>query len=222
MNHPYHYPDEINTIKKSARSIFSRIALVYPNSYGVGMSSLGFKLLYAYFNAHDGVACERFFYEPSNSEQLPLRSLETGSPLKQFDLIAFSGQFELDYVNIIKALDISMIETRKIDRSENDPVIISGGPAITANPLVMEPLFDASLRGDLEAAGSSMIELIQQCNGDRGAVKEGLGELDGWYTGISSELPSVVRVEDLNSAFFPLDQVRPVYKDQRTKKRRTV
>jgi radical SAM superfamily enzyme YgiQ (UPF0313 family) len=129
--------------------------------------------------------------------------------LNQFDVIAFTVQFELDYVNVIKILLQSGIQTRKDDRSTTDPVVIGGGLALSANPYVMSPLFDSCLRGEFEEVVTGFMKLIEECYGERQALREGLTKEPHWYSG-GEELPSMARVRDLDAAFFPIQQVKSI------------
>ncbi|MFW9990504.1 MAG: B12-binding domain-containing radical SAM protein [Candidatus Odinarchaeota archaeon] len=203
------YPEELNVESKPLKRVHTRIALVYPSTYSIGMSSLGLKLLYSYFNSRDSVACERFFFNPASSGYQAIRSVETGSPLKQFDVIAFTMQFELDYVNAIKILMQSDIPPRKVERQNVDPVIIAGGLSLTANPRVLSPLFDVILRGEFEVVGNRFMYLIEESRGDREVLREQLKQEPHWYSG-GDELPDMARVQDLDTAFFPIHQVKPV------------
>ena len=119
------------------------IALVYPNHYRIGMSSLGYQLLYGLFNRHDKVVAERFF-KPEQIE-MPLYleggkgllSLESQSPLDRFDLIAFSLSFENDYPNILEILELGKIPLLSTERERLRPMVMGGGVATFLNP---EPL----------------------------------------------------------------------------------
>ncbi len=119
------------------------IALVYPNTYAVGMSSLGFQGIYGLLNRFDDIVCERVFlpdaddikeYERTGTE---LFSLESKRPLQKFDIIAFSVSFENDYPNILKILRMSKIPARSSERDETYPLVIMGGVCAFYNP---EPL----------------------------------------------------------------------------------
>lgn len=137
-------------IKKG--SGFLRTALVYPNTYNTGMSSLGFQTVYKLANEIDFVACERFFL-PNNSpkqDQQSLKSLESGFPLKNFDIILFSISFENDFLNIVKILQKAGIPLRSSDRYQNHPLIVAGGIACILNPEPISYFMDCFLLGEAE------------------------------------------------------------------------
>ncbi len=125
--------------------------MVYPNSYDVGMSSLGFQLVYTLLNANDDVICERFFL-PEKGE--PLRSLESGRPLGQFPLVFFSISFEHDYVHLVQLLYLAGVAPFAKDRSQQistaDPLIICGGVSTFMNPEPLAPFIDIFLIGEAE------------------------------------------------------------------------
>ena len=110
-----------------------KIALVYPNTYRAGMSSLGFQKVFQLFNAMDGMDCERVFLPEPPS---PARSCETGRELGSFDIIAFSISFENDYANLVTLLDTAGIPIRQNQRNERHPLVMAGGWPVflTRNP----------------------------------------------------------------------------------------
>ncbi len=134
-----------------------RIALCYPNTHGIGMANLGLHTMYELFNSITDVACERVFlpdpadmaeYEKSRT---PLLSLETSSPVRNFDVVAFSISFETDYLNMARMLQLSGIPVWSRDRTHHDPLVIMGGAASFLNP---EPIADFT---DLIAVGEGEI-----------------------------------------------------------------
>jgi radical SAM family uncharacterized protein/radical SAM-linked protein len=133
----------------------ARMCLAFPDIYDIGMSHLGFKILYGILNAHPSLLAERCYTPWSDMEaQLrdhhePLRSLESARPLRDFDVVGFSLQFELTYTNVLTMLHLGGIPLRSIDRGEDDPLIVVGGPVAThAEPLA--PFFDVAVIGDGE------------------------------------------------------------------------
>ncbi|MHB8109424.1 MAG: radical SAM protein [Syntrophorhabdaceae bacterium] len=123
------------------------VAIVFPNSYHVGMSNLAVHMLYKTFNDREDIVCERFFYE----EGRPFVSLENSRPLSEFTLVFFTLSFELDYPNIIRTLEGSSIPAYAKDRSAGDPLVIAGGICVIANPEPVSPFFDLMILGDIEA-----------------------------------------------------------------------
>jgi radical SAM superfamily enzyme YgiQ (UPF0313 family) len=130
-----------------------RIALAFPNTYFVGMSNLGFQTIYKLFNAEDGIVCERVFLPPKSelAAQLasgaPLVTLESQTPVRDFDVLAFSVSFEWDYTNVLSLLRLAGVPARAAERTHHDPLVIIGGAVTFVNP---EPL---ALFADVIAAG---------------------------------------------------------------------
>src|SRR3954468_6142983 len=130
-----------------------RIALAFPNTYWVGMSNLGFQTVYRLFNSQDDIVCERVFLPPKQelAEQLaaktPLLTLESQSPVGEFDVLAFSVSFEWDYVNVLTLMRLAGIPIYAAERSSSHPLIVIGGAVTFVNP---EPL---ALFADVIAAG---------------------------------------------------------------------
>jgi radical SAM superfamily enzyme YgiQ (UPF0313 family) len=132
---------ETGTVRKDPGGKLN-IALVYPNSYWVGMSNLGLQTMYHLFNAHPGILCERFFTD------FP-RSVESSRPLQDFHIVAFSISYELDYIECIRILEMNKIAVRTVDRG-GKPIVMAGGPALTSNPEPMADAFDICFLGDGE------------------------------------------------------------------------
>jgi radical SAM superfamily enzyme YgiQ (UPF0313 family) len=130
-----------------------RVALAFPNTYWVGMSNLGFQTIYRLFNAEDDIVCERFFLPPKQelaelaSARVPLVTLESQTPVGEFDVIAFSVSFEWDYVNVLTLLRLAGVPCYAAERTERHPLVIVGGAVTFVNP---EPL---ALFADVIAAG---------------------------------------------------------------------
>ncbi|HPP06880.1 MAG TPA: hypothetical protein PLW88_05885, partial [Syntrophorhabdaceae bacterium] len=122
------------------------VCVAFPNNYYIGMSNLAVHLIYEKLNSMDEVVCERVFFE----EGLAVLSVESKKPLKSFELIFFTISFELDYINTLKMLRNSNIPICAKDRSNNEPLIIAGGPLIMANPEPLSTFFDLFLMGDIE------------------------------------------------------------------------
>ncbi len=143
-----------STVKESA---VLRIALCFPDLYEIGMANNAMRILYAALNGIEGVACERVFSVGLDYEALlrktgtPLYGLETGTPVSEFDVLAFTVGYELAATNILAALDLSGIPLRASERGADDPVVIAGGPAIT-NPAPYSRILDAVWIGEAEDA----------------------------------------------------------------------
>jgi radical SAM superfamily enzyme YgiQ (UPF0313 family) len=132
------------------------ICLLYPNSYHVGMSNLGFQTLYQILNTEDDVVCERAFLpEPEDLQeyrntQTPLFSLESQKPLSSFDILAFSISFENDFLNVLTLLDLAHIPFESRLRDEKHPWVIAGGVAVFLNPEPVSEFFDLFILGEAE------------------------------------------------------------------------
>jgi radical SAM family uncharacterized protein len=141
---------EIGTIHKNSAGRF-KVALAYPNSYHVGMSNLGFQSTYRLFNEIEHVACERFFL-PETDHQATGRiiTIESGTPVSEFDIIAFSVSFENDYPNILTLLEKAGLPLQSKDRGIPHPLVIAGGVACFLNPDPISPYIDLFLIGEAE------------------------------------------------------------------------
>ena len=194
---------DINVVQKPLRNIKLHIAVCFPNKYRIGMSNLAIKILYAWWNRYEQVYAERVFL-PEGSENETPRTIETGSYLKTFDVIAFTLQFELDYINILRMLRNSGIPIYRKDRTwEQHPIIIVGGPAVTANPLVMAPFVDAIFQGEFEAVANELTEALFYRDINL------LEKVNGIYLPENPPLNSCyARILDLDTVFYPVAQVR--------------
>ena len=152
---------EIGTIRKSWRQKI-RIALVYPNHYHVGMSSLGYQTLYDLLNGFDHVVCERVFLpETKGSETVRPTTLESGRPMTDVDIIAFSISFENDYPHLLTLLEQAGISLRSADRSNRHPLVIAGGVACFLNPEPIAPFIDCFLLGEAEGILPRFFEVFE-------------------------------------------------------------
>ena len=132
------------------------IALVYPNTYAVGMSNLGFQTIYRHLNALPAVVCERVFLpEPADLDEMrrtstPPLSLESQRPLTDFQLIGFSVTYEGDYINVLRLLELAKIPLRAAERRYHDPLILMGGVCAFSNPEPIAPFMDFIVVGEGE------------------------------------------------------------------------
>lgn len=127
----------------------TRVALVYPNTYRAGMSSLGFQTVYRLANQEDGVACERLFL-PDHRDRRPPVSVESGLRMDQFDMILFSISFENDFIHLVRLLAETGIPLRSSDRNHIHPLVVAGGVACFLNPEPIAPFIDLLLLGEAE------------------------------------------------------------------------
>ena len=158
------------------------IALIYPNSYYLGMSNLGFQTIYRLLNSYDNIVCERVFWEPRKDKSEEPISLESQRPLPDFDVLAFSISYELDYFNVIQALKVSGIPVFASDRDERHPLVIAGGPCVTANPMPLSPFFDCFAIGEGEAILPHFIETLTEGIEDKkDRLRKALSSVPGVY-----------------------------------------
>jgi radical SAM superfamily enzyme YgiQ (UPF0313 family) len=163
-----------------------RVALVYPNLYYVGMSNLGFQCVFELLNAQPDVICERAFLpDDVHTEELertgsPLVSLDSGTPLRDFDMLAFSVSFENDYLHVLKVLRLSGIPLRAKDRGPRDPVVVLGGAAIFLNPEPLAPFADLIAAGEGEALVPKMMDGLLGATDPRQGL-HALRPQDGFY-----------------------------------------
>lgn len=160
------------------------ICLIYPNTYYVGMSNLGFQGIYRMLNMRDDVVCERAFLPDDIDEykrtDTPVFSLESKRPLKEFQIIAFSISFENDYPNIIKILHLSNISPRSVDRNEYDPLMIAGGVCAFFNPEPISEIFDIFFVGEAEEFLYEFLE-IYKITSDKRDLKKRASKIEGIY-----------------------------------------
>ena len=156
--------DELNAIRKKPTTAGQiRFALAFPDIYDVGMSHLGLKILYHILNSRDDVWAERVYApwidmeEKMRAEGIPLFSLESGSPLKDFDIVGFSLQYEMSYTNVLNMLDLARIPLLAEDRENTDPLIIAGGPC-AFNPEPMADFIDFFVIGDGEEVVTEIVD----------------------------------------------------------------
>jgi radical SAM superfamily enzyme YgiQ (UPF0313 family) len=161
-----------------------RVALAFPNTYWVGMSNLGFQTIYRLFNAQDDTSCERVFLPPKQeladllASRTPLISLESQTPVNEFDVLAFSVSFEWDYVNVLTLLRLAGIPRYAAERTERDPLVVVGGAVTFVNPEPLAPFADVVAAGEGEvlvpalerafSAASDRPELLRLLSRERG------------------------------------------------------
>jgi radical SAM superfamily enzyme YgiQ (UPF0313 family) len=135
------------------------VALIYPNSYNIGMSNLGIQTIYRFVNDYPDAVCERVFYHIDDDSIL---AMESQRPLTDFAVLAFSVSYELDYLNVVQILKTSGIPLYAKDRDETHPLVIAGGPCITANPMPLTPFFDCLCIGEAEAILPEMLPILKE------------------------------------------------------------
>jgi len=155
---------ELNAVQKDHRSVAGKLCLAFPDAYSIGMSHHGLQVLYTLMNRRDDWLCERVFVPWRDMEaalreaNLPLYSLESFSPLADFDVLGFSLQYEISYTNILTILDLGRIPLHADQRTMADPLIVAGGPC-TQNPEPIAPFIDVAVTGDGEPSLPAICDL---------------------------------------------------------------
>ena len=164
--------NELNVIKKDWRDVPVRIVLCFPDVYEIGMSHVGMQILYHVCNQQEWLLAERA-YSPwidmesrMRESQIPLFALESGRPVRQFDILGLTLQYELHYTNIINMLDLAGIPLKAADRSDRDPLVLAGGP-VAYNPEPIADYLDAVVLGDGEEILLEIAQLIRQAKLER-------------------------------------------------------
>lgn len=158
------------------------VALVYPNTYHVGMSSLGYQAVYRMLNARRDVACERAFWARRFSRDDPVASIESQQALADFAVIAFSISYELDYPHMVEVLRQAGVPLRADERDAGWPAVIAGGPAVSANPLPVADFLDGVLVGELEEQVDALVDALWSgIDAPRPALWEALARIPGVY-----------------------------------------
>jgi radical SAM family uncharacterized protein len=158
--------NEVNSVMKDPSSVDIRFAMCFPDVYEIGMSHLGIQILYDMFNKREDIWCERV-YSPwpdldkvMREQKLPLFALESQDPIRDFDFLGITIQYEMCYTNILQVLDLSEIPLHAVDRKEDDPIVIGGGPC-TYNPEPIAEFFDLFYIGEGEIAYDDLFVLYK-------------------------------------------------------------
>src|SRR5258708_7140752 len=185
-----------------------RIALAFPNTYWVGMSNLGFQTVYRLFNAEDDIVCERFFLPPKqelaelSKAKAPLLTLESQTPVGDFDVVAFSVSFEWDYVNVLTLLRLAGIPSYAAERSMKHPLIVIGGAVTFVNPEPLAPFADVIAAGEGEALIPGLRRAVSAAS-DRAELLRLLALERGFY------VPSLYEPEHAADGTLAGFRVRP-------------
>ncbi len=162
---------EYGQILKDKSKIKARFAFCFPDTYEIGMSNLGVRLLYSSLNQHEDIWCERVYdpwvdmQEKMKQNQIPLTALESGDPLTDFDFVAFTLQYEMSYTNVLNMLELAGIPLRAEDRQEDAPLVIGGGPC-AYNPEPIADFFDLFNIGEGEDMLPAIVRLYIQMKED--------------------------------------------------------
>lgn len=159
---------ELNSVVKDAQKISLRYAFCFPDTYEIGMSHLGMKILYGLVNEREDAWCERVFAPDSDMEEqmrknnVPLFGLESGDYIKDFDIIGFTLQYELCYTNVLNMLDLAGVPILSKDRTDLTPIVCCGGPC-ACNPEPVADFFDIVFLGDGEESTNEVLDLLKEC-----------------------------------------------------------
>ncbi len=234
---PSRYVDrEKNACRKDPSESFLKVCLAFPDTYEVGISHLGLQILYSILNSHPRIFCDRVYAPWVDMEgvlrerDIPLLSIERALPLRDFDIIGFSLQYELSATNILAILDLSGIPFFAEERTDPFPLIIGGGP-MAYNPEPLAPFFDAFCIGDGEELILDVAEKVmegKEKGWEKKRVLEELSSIEGVYVpsffevtyrrdGRIEEIRPLLKgyevkrriVRDLETAFFPTDPIVP-------------
>lgn len=214
--------NEVNMIKKDPDTVDIRFAMCFPDVYEIGMSYLGIQILYDMFNRREDTYCERV-YSPwpdldkiMRDEHIPLFSLETQTPIKDFDFLAITIQYEMCYTNILQVIDLSRIPIYSAERTKEDPIVIGGGPC-TVNAEPVADFFDIIYIGEGETSYDALLELYKEYkSGDmsRADFLHKCSRIPGLYV---PSLYSVLYNEDNT-----IKSITPIYDDVPSKIKRQV
>jgi len=181
--------NEINAVFKDAGKIDVRFAMCFPDVYEIGMSHLGIQILYDMFNQREDTWCERV-YSPwidldkvMREQEIPLFALESQDPLKDFDFLGITLQFEMCYTNVLQVLDLAQIPLLAKERLETDPIVLGGGPCVY-NPEPIADFFDLFYIGEGEVVYAQLLDAYKENkrqNGSRLAFLEKAAEIEGIY-----------------------------------------
>lgn len=228
---------ELNSVTKDKNKVDIRYAFCFPDSYEIGMSHLGIKILYSIANAREDTWCERVFApwpdmeEKMRENNIPLFALESGDPIKDFDFIGFTLQYELCYTNVLNMLDLAGLPVKAADRKGLSPIVMGGGPC-ACNPEPVAEFFDLFSLGEGEEVNSEIMDLYKE-HKKRGSTKEEFlvdaAKIEGVYVpslyDISYNEDGTVKevtpkngapekvtkriVKDLDNVFYPEDFIVP-------------
>ena len=233
--------NEVNSVMKDKDKIDIRFAMCFPDVYEIGMSHLGIQILYDMFNRREDIWCERVYSpwvdldEIMREEQIPLFALESQDPIRDFDFLGITIQYEMCYTNILQILDLSQIPLSARDRDDSVPIVIGGGPC-TYNPEPLAEFFDLFYIGDGETVYGQLMDAYKENRHKGGSRKDFLekaAQIEGIYvpgfydvtykedgtiasfTPVNPHAKPTIRkqmVKDLTDTYYPKAPVVPFIK----------
>ena len=214
--------NELNSIVKDKDSVDIRVAMCFPDVYEIGMSHLGIQILYDMFNKREDTWCERVYspwsdlHKIMKEENIPLFGLESQEPIKDFDFLGITIQYEMCYTNILQVLDLAQIPLLAKDRTDEHPIVMGGGPC-TYNPEPIAEFFDFFYIGEGETQHDAILDMYKEMkkNGaSRAEILHTIAKIEGMYV---PALYDVTYKED-----GTIDQFIPKYDDIPTTIKRQV
>ena len=206
---------EVNAVVKDLQNVDIRFAMCFPDVYEIGMSHLGIQILYDMFNRRDDVWCERV-YSPwvdldkvMREEKIPLFALESQDPVRDFDFLGITIQYEMCYTNILQVLDLSCIPLHAKDRTEEDPIVIGGGPC-AYNPEPIAEFFDMFYIGEGETVYDELLDTYKENKkngGSRMDFLEKACQIDGIYVPMFYDV--TYHEDGTIDQFFPVNKHAP-------------
>ncbi len=201
---------EVNAVMKDLKDVEIRFAMCFPDVYEIGMSHLGIQILYDMFNRREDTWCERVYSPWTDMDQLmrekeiPLFALESQDPIRDFDFLGITLQYEMCYTNVLQILDLSRIPLRAKDRTEEDPIVIGGGPC-AYNPEPLAPFFDLFYIGEGETSYAPLLDAYKANKKAGGSRQDFLflaSQIPGIY--VPSLYEVTYREDGTIDAFTPL------------------
>ncbi len=206
---------EVNAVVKDLQNVDIRFAMCFPDVYEIGMSHLGIQILYDMFNRRDDVWCERV-YSPwvdldkvMREEKIPLFALESQDPVRDFDFLGITIQYEMCYTNILQVLDLACIPLHAKDRTEEDPIVIGGGPC-AYNPEPIAEFFDMFYIGEGETVYDELLDTYKENKkngGSRMDFLEKACQIDGIYVPMFYDV--TYHEDGTIDQFFPVNKHAP-------------
>lgn len=233
--------NELNSIVKDKDNVDIRIAMCFPDVYEIGMSHLGIQILYDMFNKREDTWCERVYspwsdlHQIMKEENIPLFGLESQEPIKDFDFLGITIQYEMCYTNILQVLDLAQIPLLAKDRTEEHPIVMGGGPC-TYNPEPIAEFFDFFYIGEGETQYDAILDMYKDMkkNGaSRADILHAIAKIEGMYVPALydvtykedgtidqfipkfDDIPATIKRQvqvDLDSAVYPEEPVVPFIK----------
>lgn len=206
---------EVNAVVKDLQNVDIRFAMCFPDVYEIGMSHLGIQILYDMFNRRDDVWCERV-YSPwvdldkvMREEKIPLFALESQDPVRDFDFLGITIQYEMCYTNILQVLDLACIPLHAKDRTEEDPIVIGGGPC-AYNPEPIAEFFDMFYIGEGETVYDELLDTYKENKKNGGSRMDFLEKacrIDGIY--VPAFYDVTYHEDGTIDQFFPVNEQAP-------------